>query len=129
MGVYHGNDLKKPSGGKKGKHVKVKRKYWIGRYPLNPVIGEERRKVVRTKGGGVKVKLAKITYANIAIPGEGKVVKTKVLKLVSNPTSRDLERRGIITKGAIISTELGLARVTSRPGQDGVVNAILIESS
>jgi len=39
----------------------------------------------------------------------------------------DFVRRKIITKGAIIKTELGLAKVTSRPSQDGVVNAVLIE--
>ena len=37
------------------------------------------------------------------------------------------ELRGIITKGALIETELGKAIVTSRPGQDGVVNALLVE--
>ena len=35
--------------------------------------------------------------------------------------------RNIITRGATILTEIGLARVTSKPGQDGVVNAVLIE--
>ncbi|MEM5832609.1 MAG: 30S ribosomal protein S8e, partial [Candidatus Aenigmatarchaeota archaeon] len=39
------------------------------------------------------------------------------------------ERRKIITKGAIIKTEIGLAKVTSRPSQHGVVNAILIQKS
>jgi small subunit ribosomal protein S8e len=31
----------------------------------------------------------------------------------------------VITKGAEIETNLGLARVTSRPGGDGVINAVL----
>jgi small subunit ribosomal protein S8e len=35
----------------------------------------------------------------------------------------------VITKGAIIETEKGLAKVVSRPGQDGVVNAVLIEQA
>jgi small subunit ribosomal protein S8e len=38
----------------------------------------------------------------------------------------DYDRRGVITKGAEIETSLGIARVTSRPGNDGVINAILI---
>jgi len=45
-----------------------------------------------------------------------------------NPSNRDYDRKGIITKGAIIETELGLAVVTSRPGQEGVINALLTES-
>ncbi|MCD6558125.1 MAG: 30S ribosomal protein S8e, partial [Candidatus Aenigmarchaeota archaeon] len=36
-------------------------------------------------------------------------------------------RRNIITKGAIIMTEDGRAVVTNRPGQEGVINAKLIE--
>ncbi|MCI4362340.1 MAG: 30S ribosomal protein S8e, partial [Thermoplasmata archaeon] len=35
-------------------------------------------------------------------------------------------QRNIVTKGAILETELGLVRVRSRPGQDGVVNAVRI---
>jgi len=35
----------------------------------------------------------------------------------------------LLTKGALIETEIGLARVTSRPGQDGVVNAVRVEES
>ncbi|HJJ40868.1 MAG TPA: 30S ribosomal protein S8e, partial [Methanocorpusculum sp.] len=33
----------------------------------------------------------------------------------------------LMTKGAVISTDLGKARIVSRPGQDGVINAVLIE--
>ncbi|MHA1294432.1 MAG: 30S ribosomal protein S8e, partial [Promethearchaeota archaeon] len=40
--------------------------------------------------------------------------------------SKDLNRRHIITKGSIVETELGRARITSRPGQHGVLNGILI---
>jgi small subunit ribosomal protein S8e len=46
---------------------------------------------------------------------------------VENPANPHYVRRNIITKGAVIKTELGNAKVTSRPGQDGVVNAALIE--
>jgi small subunit ribosomal protein S8e len=38
----------------------------------------------------------------------------------------DLQRRAIITKGAIIETSKGNARVTSRPGQCGIINAVLL---
>ncbi|HNJ81368.1 MAG TPA: 30S ribosomal protein S8e, partial [Methanoregulaceae archaeon] len=33
----------------------------------------------------------------------------------------------LLTKGAVIRTEMGRARIISRPGQDGVINAILLE--
>jgi len=129
MGVYHGNDLRKISGGKKGRHVKVKRKYWMGRFPTETRIGEETVvKRIRVRGGNYKLRLNVASFANVAIPGEG-AKKVRIIKLLSNPASKDYERRGIITKGAIILTELGPAKVVSRPGQDGVVNAVLVKQA
>src|SRR5881296_1264151 len=55
--------------------------------------------------------------------------KSKLLRVIRNPANVDYQRRGVITKGAIVETELGQARVTSRPGQDGVINAILLEKT
>ena len=59
-------------------------------------------------------------------PG-AKVKKTKILKVLENPTNNDYQRRGVITKGAILETQDGKCKVVSRPGQDGIVNAILIK--
>ena len=56
----------------------------------------------------------------------GKVVKSQILSVADNPASVDLRRGNIMTKGAIIQTPHGRARITSRPGQSGVINAILI---
>ncbi|QOJ79776.1 30S ribosomal protein S8e [Infirmifilum lucidum] len=130
MGVYHGNDLRKITGGMKGRHVKVKRKYLTGRHPLNPTLGEKTEaKIVRVRGGNVKVKIKTASEANVYIPSQKKTVKAKVLKVIDNPSNRDLAKRGVVTRGAIIQTEVGKAVVTSRPGQDGVVNAVLVEGS
>ncbi len=127
MSVYHGNDFRKVSGGKKGCHVKVKRKYLMGRFPTETRIGDKQvSKKIRTKGGGTKIRVKVAATANVVIPGEG-TKKVKILRLVSNPANKDYERRGIITRGAIILTEIGRAKVVSRPGQDGVINAILIK--
>ena len=128
MGVYHGNDLRKITGGKKRPHRKVKLKAHMGRYPTETTLGESPLvKIIRTKGGGIKVRLKKATTANVVIPSQKITKKVPIIKVVNNPASRDYTRRGIITKGAIIETELGLAKVVSRPGQDGVVNAVLLE--
>ena len=128
MGVYQGNDLRKPSGGKKGKHRKVKRKYELGRYPTETRPGDKDvRKLQRVRGGNYKIRLLKAAYANVFIKSQMKCMKVRILRVIENPCNRDYSRRGIITKGAIINTEIGLAKVTSRPGQDGVINAVLIE--
>lgn len=126
MGIYQGNDLRKITGGLKGRHVKVKRKYWMGRPPIETTLGEERRIFVRARGGSYKVKLKFARYANVVDPKTGQSRRVRILRVVSNPASKDYDRRGVITRGAIIDTELGRARVTSRPGQDGIVNAVLI---
>ncbi len=64
-------------------------------------------------------------FANVVDTSTKKTEKTRILKIIKNPANRDYERRGVITKGCILETEKGKAIVSSRPGQDGVVNAIL----
>ena len=53
--------------------------------------------------------------------------KAKLKKVIENKASRHFARMGIITKGAIIETDKGKAKVTNRPGQDGVINAVLVK--
>jgi len=64
---------------------------------------------------------------NVVDTKKNKVLKTKVVQVIENPANPHYVRRNIITKGAIIETEIGNARVTSRPGQHGVLNAVLLE--
>jgi small subunit ribosomal protein S8e len=126
MAIWQGRSLKKPSGGRIIL-ARKKRKRELGREPANTKVGEERekRKIIRTYGGNRKVRLIEALYANVFEGGKGK--KVKILSVVENPANRQYARRNIITKGAIIETEVGKAIVTSRPGQDGVVNAVLIK--
>jgi len=49
--------------------------------------------------------------------------------VIKNQANVDFQRKGVITKGAIIETPIGNAVVTSRPGQDGTINATLIKKS
>lgn len=73
----------------------------------------------------MKTSLRFADYANVRDISSGQTRKVKITRVLGNPANRDYERRGVISKGALISTELGNARVTSRPSQDGVVNAVL----
>ena len=75
----------------------------------------------------MKVRIAQADSAVVTDKATGKSSKTKLLRVIRNPANVDYQRRGVITKGAIVETEIGQARVTSRPGQDGVINAILVE--
>jgi len=126
LSVWHG-DLKKrkPSGGRKRAH-RGKRRFERGSFPTETGLGEPKRKVSRRRGGATKVRLLSVTHANVSDPSTGKTERVEILRVVKNPANVDYDRRGVITKGTIIETQLGRARVTSRPGQSGLVNAILV---
>jgi SSU ribosomal protein S8E len=70
--------------------------------------------------------LKTIDFVNLAT-GDAKVKKAKIIKVLDNATNNDYKRRGIITKGAILETQEGKCRVISKPGQNGIVNAILLK--
>lgn len=77
----------------------------------------------------MKIRLASVDWAVVTDKSTGKSSKSKLLRVVKNPANVDYQRRGVITKGAIVDTEAGQARVTSRPGQDGVINAVLVSQA
>lgn len=112
--------------GKKYKHFNKKRKRDLERPPIHTVMGEEKKKKQRTMGGNTKLKLFSISHVNVTDPATNKTSKSKILHFESNEASQDLNRRHILTKGTIVETELGKVKITSRPGQHGVVNGILI---
>lgn len=127
MSVYQGNDFRKVTGGRRRPH-RMNRKYELGRFPTMTVASEkEEIETLRVRGGNLKVRRKKALYANVADPTTNTVKKVKITKVVETPANRELARLSVITRGTIVETELGLARVTSRPGQDGVVNAVLIK--
>ncbi len=127
MGIYQGKDLKKVSGGRRRPHRKA-RKYELGRFPtLTTVSDKEKIEVIRVRGGNVKVRVKRTKHANVLDPETGKAQKVEIIRVIETQANREYARRNIITKGAIIETSIGIARVTSRPGQDGTVNAVLIE--
>ncbi|MFX1256750.1 MAG: 30S ribosomal protein S8e [Promethearchaeota archaeon] len=112
--------------GKKYKHFRKKRKRELERPPINTQIGPEKKKQQRIMGGNYKIKLFASNFINITDPNTNKTSKVKILRFESNAASKDLNRRHILTKGTIIETELGRAIITSRPGQHGVLNGVLI---
>ncbi|MCD6402743.1 MAG: 30S ribosomal protein S8e [Candidatus Aenigmarchaeota archaeon] len=126
MPKWHIDVGRKVTGGVVRRGRKKKKYEMGGDQILVKVSEEEKRKVVRTKGGGRKVKAVEVAFANVTDPKTGKTKKVKILGVVKNPANPHYVRRAIVTKGSIIKTEMGEAKVTSRPTQDGVVNAVLI---
>jgi small subunit ribosomal protein S8e len=117
---------KKPSGGKYWPYRK-KRLAEIGSNPTLTRVGKLVRKEKRTRGGGKINRLISVDVANLKLGTTFKKSKIKLVK--ENPANRNFARMNVITKGAIIETEDGLAKVTSKPSKDGVVNAVLIKSN
>ncbi len=106
--------------------LRIRRKYEIDRYPNEALIEAQETVTRKVRGKNNKTALKTIDFVNVAIPGS-KVKKTKILKVLENPTNSDYKRRGIITKGAVLEIHEGKCKVVSRPGQSGVVNAIIIK--
>ena len=116
---------RKPSGGRY-KASRGKRMHEIGRAPILTKIGDRKVKKVSTKTKNLKLKLLKTDIANLFDPKAKTYSQVKIKTVVDSPSNRHFARRNIITKGTIVDTEKGKAKITSRPGQDGVVNAILV---
>lgn len=106
--------------------LRIRRKYETDRYPNEPINGAQVTVTRRIRGNNLKTALKSIDFVNLAT-GEAKVKKTKIIKVLENATNNDYKRRGIITKGAILETAEGKCRVVSKPGQIGIVNAILLK--
>ncbi len=126
MSVWHGHSHKKKLTSGRKRASRGKRKFEKGSFPAETKLGDTKRKTTRGKGGNIKFKLLRDRFASVTDIKGGKTVKTEILRAIKNPANVDYNRRGVITKGAEIETALGLARVTSRPGRDGVINAVLI---
>lgn len=102
-----------------------KKNHELGRSPTETELDEPRFRVVESRGGNRKVRALATNVANVTEDGE--TVQTEILDVVENTANPNYVRRNILTKGAVIETEEGTARVTSRPGQTGQVNAVLVE--
>jgi small subunit ribosomal protein S8e len=117
--------VRKSSGGRYHTAVK-KKKRDLARPSALTLLGEERKKKIRIRGGNRKLRLLSTRYANLADFKKHKTEKVEIEDVEDNPANRDFARRKIITRGAIIRTKKGRARVTSRPGQNGAVDAVII---
>jgi len=103
-----------------------KKKHELGRLPALTRLEKKRSASIRTRGDNKKVRLLSIDTANLLDPKTKKHEQVKIKTILENPANRHFVRRNIMTKGTVIDTEKGKAKITSRPGQDGTVNAVLI---
>jgi small subunit ribosomal protein S8e len=122
--MNHARSTKKRTGGRR-RPIRKKRKHELGNAPTETRLGETKLKVVDAHGNTEKVRAIAREVASVAT--DDGVVEADIEDVFENPSNPNYVRRNIITKGAIIETSEGRARVTSRPGQDGQVNAVLVD--
>ena len=130
MAKWHGISRRKPSGGrlKRPSRYRGKRKTEISSENQFAFVGDkDARKLYRKTAGSQTVRVLSIKNINVNKPKEGKTVRAKNTNVVRNDADTNYVRRNIVTKGAIVETDIGQVRVTSRPGMHGVVSGILLE--
>ena len=125
MPISQKRSKKKVSGGKY--HKIPKRVNQLAGAPALTKVGERRAKLKREIGGNKKTTLLQNNIINVLDPKTKKYQKTEILSVVENPANRNFVRRNIMTKGCIVETKIGKAKLTSRPGQEGTVNGILVK--
>lgn len=119
-----GRSTRRRTGGRR-RPKRDKRKHELGSEPTETQVGDLKLKTVDARGTTTKVRAIRTDTASIATDDGG--VSAEITNVVENPADPNYARRNIITRGAIIETSEGTARVTSRPGQDGQVNAVLVD--
>lgn len=127
MALWQGRSSRKKTGGRY-RPIRKKRAFEIAPEAQFAIISEKQvLKKYRTRGKNSKMRLMTAKIANVYNPKTGKVQISNIITVKGNPANPNYVQRNILTKGALIQTELGTAEITSRPGQDGVVNATLME--
>ena len=125
MAICQGKSTRSRSGARRVAN-RGKRKSELGRESAETRLSERNLRKIRTRGGNEKLRLAADNKINV-VDTKGKAHTVEILNVIENSANPNYVRRNIITKGAIVETELGNAKVTSRPGQDGVINGVILE--
>ncbi|NSL74358.1 MAG: 30S ribosomal protein S8e [Thaumarchaeota archaeon] len=108
------------------KHTRSRRSDEKDTFSVDTLLGDHSVRIKSSRGGNIKVSLVSDNSVNVIDKSTNTIKKTSINRVLKNPSNRDYERRRVITRGAILDTELGKVRVLSRPGQTGIINGILI---
>jgi|TARA_B100001971_G_C18179872_1_gene532128 small subunit ribosomal protein S8e len=114
--------------GGKYKTLRKKKKFSLSGVTRKVKLSEKpKQKIKKGLGGNNKKVLLSTNFANITNPETKKTQKSKIKNVLETPSNRFLARQNILVKSAIIETELGKAKITNRPSQEGSVQAVLIQ--
>jgi small subunit ribosomal protein S8e len=126
MALTSHRSKRKASGGRY-KDYRKKRVFEIRNKPILTKIAERRVKILRGVGGFIRKKLLSVKEVNVYDPKTKKYSKEEIKSVLKNDANRHFVRRNIITKGAVVETAKGKVKITSRPGQEPILNGILVK--
>ena len=129
MARWHGISRRKSSGGrlKRPSRYRGKRRTEIATEKQHSLIGKPNRKVYRKRSGLQTVRILADEVINVNDPSTGETKRATLESVLENPADANYVRRNIMTKGAVVQTDLGSVRITSRPGSAGVLNGVLLD--
>ena len=125
MALWQGESVRKPSGGRLIS-ARKKRRFEVSQEDQNTFVGAEKVKAARTQGGGKKLKLLAAKKVSVTDQKTGKAKVATIKTVTENPANIHYVRRNIVTKGAVVDTDAGKVRITSRPGQHGALSGVLV---
>jgi small subunit ribosomal protein S8e len=128
MGIWQGRSRRKRTGGRL-RPIRKKRRFEISRELQFPTLGEPKVKLYRVRGGNRKVRVLVADKIQVFDPATGKHQVATALTVRENQSNPNYVQRNILNKGAVVETDLGRVRIRSRPGQDGVLNGVLLPAS
>ena len=128
MGIWQGRSRRKRTGGRL-RPIRKKRRFEISPELQHATVGPGTVKEYRGRGANLKLRILTAESVNVFDPSTKSMKVAKIVTVRENPANPNYVQRNIITKGAILETDMGLVRVRSRPGQDGVLNAVRVEKS
>ncbi len=125
MGIWQGRSRRKPTGGRL-RPIRKKRRFEIARELQHASVGSGKVKRYRVRGANTKLRVLTAHTINVFDPATKSSQVATIVTVRENPANPNYVQRNIITCGAIVETNVGLVRVRSRPGQDGVLNGVRI---
>lgn len=125
MSLWQGLSTRKNSGGRLI-HARKKRRFEVAAEDAETKTGAHVQKLIRTRGAHQKVKLLATDHVHVIDPKTGKAQKAAIKTVKENPANIHYVRRNILTKGAVVDTDIGKVKITSRPGQSGALSGVKV---
>ena len=126
MVIVQSRSKRKPSGARYKSKLIKKLQHLVGRVPAMTKVGPVKIQKIRARSDSQKLRLLNADKINLYDVKTKKYSLETIKNVVESPADKNFVRRNIVTKGSIVATSKGNAKVTSRPGQDGVVNGVLV---